>query len=93
MWLRHLMHQVDGGRPTNRPVAVLGLLAAMIAVSASARAAIINVPGDFARIQDAIADPGTVNGDEIIVAPGVYPEAPHLACSKPVGLRCRLALQ
>ena len=29
----------------------------------------------FCSIQDAIADPGTVNGDEIVVAPGTYFEA------------------
>jgi len=33
---------------------------------------IINVPGDFGTIQAAIADPGTVAGDEIVVALGTY---------------------
>ncbi len=47
---------------------VLGL------VQASASAAVINVPGDFATIQGAINAAGA-SGDEIIVAPGTYPEA------------------
>ncbi len=29
----------------------------------------------FCSIQDAIADPGTVNGDEVVVAPGTYFES------------------
>jgi hypothetical protein len=35
-------------------------------------AATINVPGDFAAIQAAIDDAGTVAGDEIVVAAGTY---------------------
>lgn len=35
-------------------------------------AATITVPGDFATIQAAIDDPGTVDGDEIVVASGTY---------------------
>ena len=32
-------------------------------------------PADFSSIQAAIADVGTINGDEIVVQPGVYIEA------------------
>lgn len=38
-------------------------------------AATFNVPGDFATIQEAIDDPGTVNGDTINVAAGTHIEA------------------
>ena len=46
----------------------------LVFVHASASAAIINVPGDFPTIQGAI-NAAAVSGDEIIVAPGTYPEA------------------
>ncbi len=39
-----------------------------------ASADIINVPADFGTIQAAIADPGTVDGDEVVVAAGTYAE-------------------
>ncbi len=39
------------------------------------QAAVINVPGGFGTIQGAIADASTVNGDEIVVAPGTYLES------------------
>ena len=55
-------------------VTAVGVVAAMMLASAAAQADIINVPGDFNTIQDAIADPGTVDGDEIVVAPGTYNE-------------------
>ena len=41
----------------------------------SSLAVVINVPGDYVTIQGAIADGGTVNGDEIVVQPGTYVEA------------------
>jgi parallel beta-helix repeat protein len=47
----------------------------LLAVCSTLSAATINVPGDFGTIQGAIADAGTVNGDEIVVQPGTYPEA------------------
>ena len=46
---------------------LLGLAAGLVLAS-NGFAAIINVPGDFATIQAAIADAGTVAGDEIVVA-------------------------
>jgi len=48
--------------------------AAATALGTDAYADMINVPGDFDTIQAAIADPGTVAGDEIVVAPGTYME-------------------
>lgn len=44
--------------------------------SNSSQAATINVPGDFATIQEAIDDPGTVNGDTINIGSGTHIEAP-----------------
>jgi hypothetical protein len=44
-----------------------------IAVTVSAET--IYVPADFSSIQDAIDDSGTIDGDQIEVAPGTYPEA------------------
>ncbi len=41
-------------------------------ICCTAQADIINVPGDFGTIQAAISDPGTVDGDEIVVAQGEY---------------------
>ncbi len=43
--------------------------------SSTASAAIITVPGDFATIQEAIDDPGTMNGDIINVLAGIYNES------------------
>ncbi len=50
----------------------LGIAAVAVLVSSS-HAAIINVPGDFGEFQVAIADPGTVAGDEIVVARACTP--------------------
>ena len=58
------------------PIAkLLFLITALLTLTGSLSAATINVPGDFGTIQAAIADAGTVNGDEIIVSPGTYLEA------------------
>ena len=55
-----------------RPISTfLGIAAGLVLVG-ECSAAIINVPGDFGTIQAAIADPGTVAGDEVVVAPGTY---------------------
>ncbi len=45
-------------------------IAAGIVLAINGQAAIINVPGDFATIQEAIA--ASMAGDEIVVAPGTY---------------------
>ena len=49
------------------------VLAAALATTASATAATIQVPGDVATIQGAIAI--AADGDEIVVSPGVYTES------------------
>jgi hypothetical protein len=57
-------------------------------VSGSAYGAIINVPGDYATIQEAID--AAVNGDTVLVAPGIYPRAGHLETECDAqGFRCR----
>jgi len=56
---------------------LLVILSAVVLIS-PLQAATINVPGDFATIQGAIADNGTVNGDEIVVQPGTYLEQINL---------------
>ena len=57
------------------PIAKLLLLfTALLTLTGTLSAATINVPGDSATIQAAIADAGTVNGDEIVVAAGTYVE-------------------
>ena len=58
-----------------QPISTFLGIAAAVVLAADGHAAIINVPGDFGTIQAAIADPGTVAGDEIVVAPGTYFEA------------------
>ncbi len=59
---------------TKQRVILALAVAATPALGTDAYADIINVPGDFGSIQAAIADPGTVDGDEIVVAPGTYIE-------------------
>jgi hypothetical protein len=56
-----------------RLIVCSGLL--VVLACSSVQAATFIVPGDFGTIQGAIADAGTVNGDEIVVQPGTYPEA------------------
>jgi hypothetical protein len=56
-----------------RLIVYSGLL--VVLACSSVQAATFIVPGDFGTIQGAIADVGTVNGDEIVVQPGTYPEA------------------
>ncbi len=56
-----------------RLIVCSGLL--VVFACSSVQAATYNVPGDFGTIQAAIADAGTVNGDEIVVQPGTYFEA------------------
>ena len=58
-----------------QPLSMLLGIAAGTMLATNALAVIINVPGDFGTIQAAIADSGTVAGDEIVVAAGAYPEA------------------
>ena len=61
---------------SRKPITTLLLsFTALFALTGTLSAAIINVPGDFLTIQGAIADAGTVNGDEIVVQPGTYLEA------------------
>ena len=55
-------------RRVNAALIVAG--AAVVVLATNAHAGIINVPGDFATIQEAIA--ASMAGDEIIVAPGTY---------------------
>jgi len=57
----------------NRIHRLSGLLAAG-ALAVVAQAAVLHVPGDYATIQAAL-DAAAQTGDEIIVAPGTYPEA------------------
>ena len=52
----------------HQPISTFLGIAAAVVLAANASAATINVPGDFATIQAAIADAGTVAGDEIVVA-------------------------
>ncbi|MCH9021547.1 MAG: hypothetical protein IID32_02145 [Planctomycetes bacterium] len=56
------------------PVFALGITLVLMSSARLSQAATINVPGNFATIQGAIADAGTVNGDEIVVQPGTYNE-------------------
>ncbi len=56
-----------------RLIVCSGLL--LVLACSSGQAATIIVPVDFGTIQGAIADAGTVNGDEIIVKAGIYPES------------------
>ena len=57
------------------PIAkLLFLFTVLLTLTGSLPAATINVPGDFVTIQGAIADAGTVNGDEIVVTAGTYVE-------------------
>jgi hypothetical protein len=58
---------------TIRLIVCSGLL--VLFSCSSVQAAAFNVPGDFGTIQAAIADAGTVDGDEIVVMPGTYPES------------------
>src|SRR5688572_10968495 len=44
---------------------------ALLGGAGSLHAAVINVPADFATVQQAVN--AAVNGDEIVVAPGAYP--------------------
>ena len=53
-------------------ILVLGLA---FVYSDDTRAATFNVPGDFATIQEAIDDPGTMNGDTINILAGTHVEA------------------
>ncbi len=61
-------------------------LLALCALVSPASASIVNVPGDYATIQEAIQ--AALPGDEIVVAPGVYPEALDLL-GKDLRLRSR----
>ena len=51
-----------------QPISTFLGLAAGLVLAANASAATMNVPDDFATIQAAIDDAGTVAGDEIVVA-------------------------
>ncbi len=53
-----------------QPISTFLRIAAGLVLATNARAAVISVPADFGTIQAAIGDPGTVAGDEIVVAPG-----------------------
>ena len=57
-----------------QPISTFLGIAAVLVLAANASSTIINVPGDFPTILAAIADPGTVDGDEIVVATGTYSE-------------------
>ena len=57
-----------------QPISTFLGIAAGTMLAANAFAAIINVPADFGTIQAAISDPGTIAGDEIVVAVGTYNE-------------------
>ncbi len=48
------------------------LIFAALLFAAPAAAADWTVPGDFATIQDALDDPGVVDGDRILVGPGAF---------------------
>ncbi len=56
---------------TDKPIGIVFLV---VLAGGFAQAAVINVPADFGTIQGAISDAGTVDGDEIVVASGTYPE-------------------
>lgn len=53
---------------------VFHCFAILLAFGSVLSAATINVPADVLTIQGAIADAGTVNGDEVVVAAGTYVE-------------------
>ncbi len=55
---------------TKQPISTFLGIAAGLVLAVNGHAATINVPGDFATIQEAIA--ASMAGDEIIVAPGTY---------------------
>ncbi len=57
---------------TARSVRSCALVVGVLCVTGSAFADVINVPGDHSTIQGAIG--AATGGDEIVVAPGVYPE-------------------
>jgi parallel beta-helix repeat protein len=61
------------------------LLSAAVGLPALAEAAIIVVPRDYATIQDALDNAATVDGDIILVKPGVYIQ--DLSITKSVELR------
>jgi len=50
------------------------IIGVLISMSFMAFGDVVNVPADFATIQAAIDDAGTVNGDTVLVAEGLYTE-------------------
>ncbi|MCP3902971.1 MAG: hypothetical protein GY715_04980 [Planctomycetes bacterium] len=46
----------------------------LFALARAGHAATVHVPGDFATIDAALADPGTLDGDVVLVGPGTWPE-------------------
>ncbi len=52
-----------------QPISTFLGIAAGLVLATNGSADIINVPADFTTIQAAINDPGTVDGDEIVLKP------------------------
>jgi hypothetical protein len=63
---------------------IFGVLAVMAAFSSQVDADVLNVPGDYPTIDDAIS--AAVNGDTIRVGPGTYPEGPLVFLGKSIVL-------